>query len=490
MKEKPKKNKKVLRQSRFNNTQLAVFVIIFGLVGFFVWHSFAFTLNEVTLDVGICGTTNASSDPHLTNSSTPIFHIDGDGNRASYQAFIDNNSIGTFSVFNAPFADVCVHTPSPLSDGVHSFRATEISPTAGSVTTPNPFSFTVDTLPPAVPSAPVLASFSDSGVKGDSTTKFPNPTLTGTGEAGIGVILYKDGSAGAGGASTDATGVWSARITNQPDGTYSFTAKAQDAAGNQSAASSALSLKIDSTAPSAGITNPASGSTVGSTVPVTASASDSFSGVWKVEFQVDGVTKATVTATPFTYSWDTTALANGSSHTLTVIAHDIADNTASASSTVTVQQGSATVPSAPTITSITPNSTFISLSWSVPNDGGSAITGYKLYRGTSSGSETFFANIPSTSTTVGDNNLPSGTTYYYQVSAVNSVGESLRSPEASATTTSTTKLGDANGDGKVDALDLSKLLTNWGTTNASCDFNHDSKVDALDLSALLSHWGL
>ncbi|HSW79125.1 MAG TPA: Ig-like domain-containing protein [Candidatus Babeliales bacterium] len=50
--------------------------------------------------------------------------------------------------------------------------------------------------------------------------------------------------------------------------------------------------------------------------------------------------------------------------------------------------------------------------------------------------------------------------------------------------------GDANGDGHVDALDLSKLLSNWGSANSSCDFNHDGHVDALDLSVLLSHWGL
>ncbi len=56
---------------------------------------------------------------------------------------------------------------------------------------------------------------------------------------------------------------------------------------------------------------------------------------------------------------------------------------------------------------------------------------------------------------------------------------------------STTSNGDINGDGKVDALDLSTLLTNWnktGATAAQGDLNGDTKVDALDLSTLLTNW--
>lgn len=54
-----------------------------------------------------------------------------------------------------------------------------------------------------------------------------------------------------------------------------------------------------------------------------------------------------------------------------------------------------------------------------------------------------------------------------------------------------TKPGDLNGDGTVDALDLSTLLTNWnktGQTAAQGDINGDGTVDALDLSTLLTNW--
>jgi peptidoglycan/xylan/chitin deacetylase (PgdA/CDA1 family) len=51
--------------------------------------------------------------------------------------------------------------------------------------------------------------------------------------------------------------------------------------------------------------------------------------------------------------------------------------------------------------------------------------------------------------------------------------------------------GDLNGDGKVDALDLSTLLSNWNKTGATAtqgDLNNDGTVNALDLSILLTNW--
>jgi fibronectin type 3 domain-containing protein len=73
----------------------------------------------------------------------------------------------------------------------------------------------------------------------------------------------------------------------------------------------------------------------------------------------------------------------------------------------------------------------VSLSWTTPPDGGSSITNYKIYRSTSSGTEVLL-------TTVGvvngyaNTGLTNGTTYWYQVSAVNAAGEGVRSAEKSA----------------------------------------------------------
>ena len=93
----------------------------------------------------------------------------------------------------------------------------------------------------------------------------------------------------------------------------------------------------DTTPPTVSITAPAAAATVsGTTVAVTALASDNV-GVAGVQFKIDGVNLGSeVTASPFSIGWNTTALANGS-HTLTAVARDAAANTAvSAGVTVTV----------------------------------------------------------------------------------------------------------------------------------------------------------
>jgi len=52
-----------------------------------------------------------------------------------------------------------------------------------------------------------------------------------------------------------------------------------------------------------------------------------------------------------------------------------------------------------------------------------------------------------------------------------------------------TVAGDLNHDGTVNVLDLSILLSAWGTNNATADLNSDGTVTVLDLSVMLSHWG-
>ncbi len=75
----------------------------------------------------------------------------------------------------------------------------------------------------------------------------------------------------------------------------------------------------------------------------------------------------------------------------------------------------------------------VTLSWTA----GSGATSYNLYRAAESGYESPIAPVVTgiTNTSYTDTNLNSGTTYYYQVVAVNSSGPSGFSPEAHATTT-------------------------------------------------------
>src|SRR2546426_5886134 len=91
-----------------------------------------------------------------------------------------------------------------------------------------------------------------------------------------------------------------------------------------------------------------------------------------------------------------------------------------------------TVPSAPQNLQAAAGNAQVSLSWTAPSsNGGSAITNYKIYRSTSSGTETLLTTVGNVNSYT-DTGLTNGQTYFYKVSAVNSVGESAQSNEASA----------------------------------------------------------
>jgi hypothetical protein len=105
----------------------------------------------------------------------------------------------------------------------------------------------------------------------------------------------------------------------------------------------------DTTAPSAAITAPTSGQTLGGTVAVGVSAIDNV-GVTKVELFVDNALRTTNTTSPYTFTLDTSSLANGT-HALVAKAYDVAGNVG-ISSTVTVQVQNATVDSQAPVVSI------------------------------------------------------------------------------------------------------------------------------------------
>ena len=90
----------------------------------------------------------------------------------------------------------------------------------------------------------------------------------------------------------------------------------------------------------------------------------------------------------------------------------------------------ATVPGAPSLTAHTA-SRGVSLSWTTPSDGGSAITGYAIYRSRTAGSETLLATVGPVNAYT-DPNVKRGRVFYYRVAARNAVGQGSLSNEAAA----------------------------------------------------------
>jgi hypothetical protein len=93
------------------------------------------------------------------------------------------------------------------------------------------------------------------------------------------------------------------------------------------------------------------------------------------------------------------------------------------------------VPTPPRNLKATAGDSYVYLSWDVPSDdGGTPVMVYKVYRGTTSRGEKTMLTTVGNVLTYTDKNVTNNQTYYYDVSAVNSVGEGMRkSNEVSAT---------------------------------------------------------
>ena len=208
---------------------------------------------------------------------------------------------------------------------------------AGNTTTSTPVSVTVsntapDTTPPTVS---MTAPANGASVSGSAVTV----SATASDNVGIVGVQFKLDGANLGAEDPATAYSLSWNTTTVATGSHTLTAVARDAAGNTTTAATVtvtVTTSADTTAPTASITAPANGATVsGTSVSLSATAADNV-GVVGVQFKVDGANLGTEdTATPYTKTWDSTTVSNGT-HTLTVVARDAAGNTTtSASITVT-----------------------------------------------------------------------------------------------------------------------------------------------------------
>ena len=132
-----------------------------------------------------------------------------------------------------------------------------------------------------------------------------------------------------------------------------------------------------------------------------------------------------------TFSVSTTAATVSGTYPITITGTSGSVTHSTSVDLVVMPQSTVTVPGAPAPPIVAPaNGKGVNVSWSAPaNNGGSAITGYKVYRGTSSTSLTVVASLGNV-TSFKDTTTTRGASYYYAVSAVNAVGEGSRSTPA------------------------------------------------------------
>ncbi len=156
----------------------------------------------------------------------------------------DFTVIGGAAVFQG--FDVNGHADLWVTDGT-SAGTRELSIGGADTSGIGPGDFAVLSPPP--PSGLALAAGSDTGVKGDGITNLRRPAITGTGVTGDKVTLY-DGTKAIGTATVTAAGTWSITPASAlTPGVHSLTATQNSAVFGDSAASTALTLTIKTSAP-------------------------------------------------------------------------------------------------------------------------------------------------------------------------------------------------------------------------------------------------
>jgi RHS repeat-associated protein len=263
---------------------------------------------------------------------------------------------------------------------------------------------------------------------------FTAPSITATTSSGDGLItwtaltnsgvsynLYRSITSGGEGTTPFVSGLTGTSYTDTTTSaglTYYYTLSAVDA-GITTAQSSQASVTL---LPSA----PASLSAVGGTDQVSLSWS---SVVGASSYSIyRGTTsggETSVSSVAGTTSFTDTGLSSGTDFYYEVTAVDAAGE-----STKSNEANAYTVPAAPTGVTATGGNDQVALSWSAST----GATSYNIYRGTSSGGETSLTSVTGATSYTDSSGLSSGTNYYYEVTAVDSAGESGYSSEASATT--------------------------------------------------------
>ena len=197
---------------------------------------------EAPVILAIASDTGDANDDGITSDRT--LAISGTAEPSStVQVLLDGQAIGTASVNGS--GNWTFNYSTPLGDGDYVLSAVTTD-VAGNVSNPSePFPVTIDGTKPVAPV--VVGVFEDTGFDPtDGITSSQNLILNGTAEADATITLFQDGAL-IGETVADSNGDWSFNYTGTTlePGSYGFTARAQDLAGNLSDPSVTFDVLVD-----------------------------------------------------------------------------------------------------------------------------------------------------------------------------------------------------------------------------------------------------
>lgn len=303
-------------------------------------------------------------------------------------------------------------------------------------------------------------------------------TATATDSGGVaGVQFLVDGNnIGSEDTSSPYSVTWNS--TTATNGSHTLTAVARDVAGNTTTSNSVnVTVSNDTTPPTVSVTAPANSATVSGTTTVTASASDNV-GVVGVQFRVDGQSIGSEdTTSPYSVSWDTTTIANGS-RSITAVARDAA--------------GLSTTSSAVSVTVLNPvqKTTMITLSFEGRSSRVSTGTLSLL-----SSSKAVLNNYNFTTNSSGQASITMSALpqqVYLKVAVPGFLTRLLGPYDYNTLSTGHTfpilRAGDFTGDNIVNSVDFSYMNARWFGNDPLADINQDGLINTIDFSLMNGNW--
>jgi hypothetical protein len=266
---------------------------------------------NITIDTQAPAIPTITTAKTPTNDNTPTVTGTAEAN-STVTIYADGTAVG---IVTADASGNYTYTFAvALTDGAHTVTATATDATGNTSAQSAALNITIDTQAPAVPTI--------------TTAKTPTndntPTVTGTAESNSTVTIYVDGTA-VSTVSADASGNYTFTFTTPlSDGTHALTATAADATGNTSAQSAALSITIDTQAPTAPTITTTKTPTNDNTPTITGKAEPNSTVTIYDGNTVVGTVPANANG-DYTYTF-TPALSDGT-HNITTTATDAAGNT-------------------------------------------------------------------------------------------------------------------------------------------------------------------